>query len=193
MASPIYLTPQPVRVDAAQTQPLDQAVDVSDADHLDLLLYAPSIEGTSTPTATIRILTGMQKDTESGWVTSRGTATTERLDFAPENYQTLVSDRIEDGDPPAITTPQCVPTWWDGDQADRPDYLQDEWSHWVDMNMVWWWCAANAHLGACAKMTTCWVPPVNAKTLIPEAYTTPIDLDMVKLQLATGDVRCPWS
>ncbi len=68
MTSELQLTPQPVRTTVATKQPLQQAVNVSEYDIADLLLYVPALEGTASPTATIRIITGMQLDTEDGWV-----------------------------------------------------------------------------------------------------------------------------
>lgn len=68
MGETFNLTPQPIRTTTTLKQPLDQALDVSEFAHISALLSALSLEGTSSPSATVRILTGMQKDTESGWV-----------------------------------------------------------------------------------------------------------------------------
>ncbi len=68
MATEFTLTPQPVRTTVATKQPIQQSLDVSRFDIADLLLYVAALEGTSSPTATIRIITGMQIDSEDGWV-----------------------------------------------------------------------------------------------------------------------------
>ncbi len=44
-------------------------------DIADLLLYVAALEGTGGPTATVRIITGMQLDSEDGWVVAGTFAT----------------------------------------------------------------------------------------------------------------------
>ncbi len=68
MASEFNLTPQPVRTTVVTKQAIQQSLDVSEFDIADLLLYVPALEGTSSPTATVRVITGMHLDTEDGWV-----------------------------------------------------------------------------------------------------------------------------
>ncbi len=68
MADEFTLTPQPVRLTAATSQQLKDALDVSAYDRADVLLWVAAIEGTASPTATVRILTGMQVESENGWV-----------------------------------------------------------------------------------------------------------------------------
>jgi hypothetical protein len=67
MADIITLTQQPIRISATTTQERYLAVDVGPYDLLDLALYCASVE--STPNVTIKIITGMQTQTDSdGWV-----------------------------------------------------------------------------------------------------------------------------
>jgi hypothetical protein len=65
VAQEFVLTPQPITVTAAQRQLLAQAMEVSDFDSVHALLTALNFSGTS---YTGRIITGMQKETETGWV-----------------------------------------------------------------------------------------------------------------------------
>jgi len=76
MAAVINLTNGAIRVIANTKQPLHEAIDVSAFDSIDLLLSAYTLEGTSSPQAQVQILTGMQKDTEDGWVSAFAFATT---------------------------------------------------------------------------------------------------------------------
>ncbi|MGZ5152773.1 MAG: hypothetical protein ACXWC5_22355 [Burkholderiales bacterium] len=66
MATEITLTPQPIRLTAAARQALYLAVDISPFDSLDLEAVCV-FEGTAT-NAIVNIYTGMQLDTEDGWV-----------------------------------------------------------------------------------------------------------------------------
>ncbi len=68
MADEFTLTPQPVRLGTPTSQPLKDALDVSAYDRADVLLWVAALEGTASPTATVRILTGMQVESENGWV-----------------------------------------------------------------------------------------------------------------------------
>jgi hypothetical protein len=68
MNAEFSLTPQPIRLTATGKQFLSQSLDVSLFDQADALLYVVTLEGTSSPTATIRLITGMQMDSEDGWV-----------------------------------------------------------------------------------------------------------------------------
>ncbi len=70
MADIIHLTDKPIRNTGATTQELRLAVDVSAYDELDLLLTM--YEGSSIQ---VEVLTGMQIETEEGWV-SAGTFST---------------------------------------------------------------------------------------------------------------------
>lgn len=68
MADEFTLTPQVVRgTTSQQRQSLKDALDVSGYDSADILLFVAALEGT-TPSVTIRIITGMQNETEEGWV-----------------------------------------------------------------------------------------------------------------------------
>ena len=68
MAIAFQLTPgQPITVTAVSTQPLSEAVDVSEFDILDLM---SSVAAMTASTVTIKIITGMQKQSEDGWVTA---------------------------------------------------------------------------------------------------------------------------
>lgn len=68
MATEFVLTPQTVRLIAPGKQLLTQGLEVTQFDQADFLLYVSSIEGTGGPSATIRIITGMQIESEEGWV-----------------------------------------------------------------------------------------------------------------------------
>lgn len=67
MADEFTLTPQPIRAIANAKQALKDALDVSAYDIADVLLLISAVEGTN-PTAIIRIITGMQTESEDGWV-----------------------------------------------------------------------------------------------------------------------------
>jgi hypothetical protein len=67
MSDDFTLTRGPVRVTAAIRQPLQNALLIQDYDQIDALLGFLAIEGSGT--ATIRVLTAMQNETEDGWVT----------------------------------------------------------------------------------------------------------------------------
>lgn len=68
MPAQFTLTPQPVRLSATGKQSLVQALDIGAYDEADVLLVVSAIEGTGGPTATIRLITGMQIESEDGWV-----------------------------------------------------------------------------------------------------------------------------
>jgi len=70
MAQVLILTPAPVRVTTNTWQAIDTAFDVSGADELYLTTQIISIEGLTSPTATLSVMTGMQVDTDDGWVTA---------------------------------------------------------------------------------------------------------------------------
>ena len=67
MSTPFLLTRAPVMLSAPQVQPLYLALDVSAVDHLAILVGVPALSGSS-PSATVQIITGMQNQTEDGWV-----------------------------------------------------------------------------------------------------------------------------
>ncbi len=67
MADQFTLTSQPVRLSSPGKQALDQSLEVSDYDELDVLLGLIAVEGTTTGVV-VKIITAMQKDSESGWV-----------------------------------------------------------------------------------------------------------------------------
>jgi hypothetical protein len=67
MADHINLTDGPIRVTVTGAQPLDQAVEVSSYDLLDLLAGLLGVEG-STSGVGLRIITGMQRESQNGWV-----------------------------------------------------------------------------------------------------------------------------
>ena len=71
MADEFTLTPQPIRAIANAKQALKDALDVSAYDVADILVLVSAVEGAS-PSATIRILTGMQTESEDGWVVAIG-------------------------------------------------------------------------------------------------------------------------
>jgi hypothetical protein len=68
MATPFTLTPQPVRVGAATKQPIFLALDISGYDACDVEAVC-QIEGTASG-AVLNLITGMQTDTDDGWVTA---------------------------------------------------------------------------------------------------------------------------
>jgi hypothetical protein len=68
MANEFSLTPQPIRLTATGRQLIQQSLNVSSFDQGDFLAFVSVLEGTSSPTATLRIITGMQMETEDGWV-----------------------------------------------------------------------------------------------------------------------------
>jgi hypothetical protein len=77
----IYLTKAPTKIGLAGARQLIQnAVDVSGYQHITLLLEILALTGT-TPTAEIVITTGMQLDTEDGWV-ELGTFGSKNIDGA---------------------------------------------------------------------------------------------------------------
>ena len=68
MSALIYLTNGPVKiVQAPSTQLINTAVEVTGYRHLALLLEAIRLVGTS-PTYEIVVMTGMQLESEDGWV-----------------------------------------------------------------------------------------------------------------------------
>ncbi len=75
MADMITLTPQPIRLaltnGIAQRQAIYLATDVSGYDVLDMELVVPALEGT-TPQLAISVVTGMQVQTEDGWIKAGG-------------------------------------------------------------------------------------------------------------------------
>ena len=67
MADIITLTPQPIILTGTGKQSLAEALDVSEYDLFDMQLYVPvAVLGN----ATVKIITGMQKDSENGWNTA---------------------------------------------------------------------------------------------------------------------------
>lgn len=68
MSATFDLTGGPVRVTAATKQPLAAALDLGDYPELDVLLAAIALEGTASPQAVIRLLTGLSNKGEDGWV-----------------------------------------------------------------------------------------------------------------------------
>lgn len=66
MPAEIYLATEPVTVTAVGKQALVQAIEVTRYKSLALLLRALAVTGGS---VTIRVITGMQKDTFDGWLT----------------------------------------------------------------------------------------------------------------------------
>ena len=71
MGKLITLTPAPVRVVAGSSyQPIYTALDVAEFDELFLLVQVLSIEGATSPSATFNILTGLQTDTDDGWLSA---------------------------------------------------------------------------------------------------------------------------
>lgn len=69
MPASLSLTGGVIRVTANTVSDLRNALDVSEFRSLDLLLDAIVLEGTSSPTAVVEILTGMQRETDQGWIT----------------------------------------------------------------------------------------------------------------------------
>ena len=67
MATPFTMTQQPVRVTATGYQPMYLALDVGAFDALDVELGIIGLEGTS-PTVTVELWTGMQAQTDDGYV-----------------------------------------------------------------------------------------------------------------------------
>ncbi len=67
MAIPFTLTQQPIRVTATGFQPIYLAPDISSFDALDVELGIIGLEGTS-PTVTVELWTGMQNQTDDGFV-----------------------------------------------------------------------------------------------------------------------------
>lgn len=67
MATPFALTQQPIRVTSTGFQPMQLALDVGAFDALDVELGVLSLEGTS-PTVTVQLWSGLQDQTDSGWV-----------------------------------------------------------------------------------------------------------------------------
>jgi hypothetical protein len=68
LADEFTLTPQPIRMTAGGKQFIQTALNVSRYDQADALLVVSSVEGTNGPSFTVRIITGMQMETEDGWV-----------------------------------------------------------------------------------------------------------------------------
>lgn len=68
MADIIHITDKPVRVGSIGAQELRLAKEVLAYDELDLVLRVLSLEGTAGPNVTIELQTGMQLDSEEGWV-----------------------------------------------------------------------------------------------------------------------------
>ncbi len=66
MADEFILTQRPVRVTNNSSQPLDQALNIADYDAIDAVVNIAGVEGTTTGVS-IRLLTGMQKDTPDTW------------------------------------------------------------------------------------------------------------------------------
>jgi hypothetical protein len=93
MPVPFNLTPQPIRVTSTGFQPLYLAMDISGFDQLDILSGVMTLEGTSSPSVTVAIWTGMQAQTDDGWVTLVSFPSVNQ----PDKYQKLVVA-------PALTT-----------------------------------------------------------------------------------------
>ncbi len=68
MADMFTLTPQPVRVTATGFQPIYLVLDVGAYDFFDAQLGILNLEGTASPNATIELWTGMQNQTDDGYV-----------------------------------------------------------------------------------------------------------------------------
>jgi hypothetical protein len=68
MATPFTLTQQPIRVTAPGYQPIYLAMDISGFDVLDVELGVVGLEGTATPSVTVELWTGMQNQTDDGYV-----------------------------------------------------------------------------------------------------------------------------
>ncbi len=67
MADEFSLTPQALRATANAKQFLNDALEVAAYDQADMIVTCYGVEGTA-PTAIVRIIGGMQKETEDGWV-----------------------------------------------------------------------------------------------------------------------------
>lgn len=67
MADQFQLTNRPIRVTGAVKQALQDALETSSYDEIDAVCTLDGIEG-STSGFAIRLLTGMQRETETGWV-----------------------------------------------------------------------------------------------------------------------------
>lgn len=67
MADEFDLNKKPVRATGAIRQALDQALEISDYDEVDVICSLLGVEGTTTGLG-IRLLTGMSNETENGWV-----------------------------------------------------------------------------------------------------------------------------
>jgi hypothetical protein len=85
MARLAYLTDKPVRVLDPEKQPLRLAVDVGDVDELDLLLVV--YEGID---VTVKIITGMQTESELGWVDAGSFTTVGANEAAKLNLTNLL-------------------------------------------------------------------------------------------------------
>ena len=83
MTAEFNLTPQPILMTAGCKQLIQTALNVSRFDQADALLMTMSVEGTSSQSFTVRIITGMQTDTEDGWVVA-GTFTASTVGNTPQ-------------------------------------------------------------------------------------------------------------
>jgi hypothetical protein len=89
MADQISFTAaHPIKVVAPTKQPINQALDVSDYDEMDLELGVVALEGAS-PSVTIRILTSMHNDSDdASWlIAGVFAAQTVPYSFAPLNLK----------------------------------------------------------------------------------------------------------
>jgi len=75
MSTPFLLTRAPITLTTPQIQPLYLALDVSRFDVISVLVGVPALAGSPTPTASVQIWTGMQTQTEDGWVQYGNTLT----------------------------------------------------------------------------------------------------------------------
>lgn len=73
MGNPFQFSDQTINYDTAvassKIQPLREALDVSAFDEMDVLLEIAALKGSGSPTTfQVSVITGMQTQTESGWV-----------------------------------------------------------------------------------------------------------------------------
>jgi hypothetical protein len=68
MADPFQFGDQTIYVDSSTVQPLRESTDVREYDELDVLLQVVAVTGSGN--VVVEIITGMQVDTEDGWLTA---------------------------------------------------------------------------------------------------------------------------
>jgi hypothetical protein len=68
MADIVTLTQQPIRIGTAQKQAIYLSSDVGGYDIIDWELIVVALEGSATPSITLRLITGMQPQTDDGWI-----------------------------------------------------------------------------------------------------------------------------